>query len=442
MKAAALILRKDLLVLRRSPLLLGLLVAYPLVIAALLGLVAAYASSTPRVAFVDRDGLPAAIEIGGRTFHIDRTIDRVSENVTLVRMSEEEAERELATGKVVAVVTVPPGFVSTLRAMVRSPQLELRTTRGGLSSRVRQQMQALVYNLNLRLQRAFIAADLEYVRLLLHGGKGRVLGQEFDVLGLDGVARLLQELPRGPRLDAIREFVDDARKALALTDDAIRATANPIRLEEAPSRGRSWVLSAQVQAYAIAVTISFLALLLAAGALAAERDENVVGRLARGLVGRGQLVLAKVALAGAVSVALGIGIALTFGVAIEAAGVAGGEPWERVPLLVCGIALAGASLGALGALIGGLAREARAASLVAILFVLPVVFVGLVPREIVPPAGWISDAFPFVHAVRFFSSALYDASPWGTLAREALWLGALGGAFAVAARSAARRLSA
>jgi hypothetical protein len=55
--------------------------------------------------------------------------------------------------------------------------------------------------------------------------------------------------------------------------------------------------------------------------------------------------------------------------------------------------------------------------------------------------GWISDALPFVHAVRFFGSALFDVSPWGTLAREAAWLLALGSAFAVLARLGMRRLA-
>jgi len=57
---------------------------------------------------------------------------------------------------------------------------------------------------------------------------------------------------------------------------------------------------------------------------------------------------------------------------------------------------------------------------------------GLVPREVIPPAGWISDAFPFVHAVRFFTSSLYDASPWAGVGREAAWLIGLGLVFAAA----------
>jgi hypothetical protein len=55
-------------------------------------------------------------------------------------------------------------------------------------------------------------------------------------------------------------------------------------------------------------------------------------------------------------------------------------------------------------------------------------------------AGWISDALPFAHAVRYFASSLYDANPWVTIAREVAWLVGLGAVFGVAARLATRRL--
>ena len=195
-----------------------------------------------------------------------------------------------------------------------------------------------------------------------------------------------------------------------------------------------------MQSYALALTITFLALVLAAGSLAAERDENVIGRLARGLVGLGHLVWAKVVLAAALALLLGGAIAIAFGVIIEIGGVTGGEPWARFPLLVLGLLLAGGTLGALGALLGALAREARSASLVALLVVLPIVFLGLIPSQIVPPAGWASDVLPFTHAVQFFRSALFDLNPWGELARQTLWLLALGAIFAGLARVAVRRL--
>jgi ABC-2 type transport system permease protein len=329
--------------------------------------------------------------------------------------------------------------VAALKGMVSSPRLEVETARGLISSRVDQQVQALVYQLNRQLQAAYISSDLGYVRLIVEGGRGSFLGRQFTVLGLDGAELLLRRTP-GPNARRLIDFIGDARLALARTGSALRATAHPIEIDRVSGRGRSWALSADVQAYALGLTISFLALVLAAGSLAAERDENVVGRLARGLVTLGQLVWAKVVLAAAIALALGLGVALVFGVVIEIGGVEGGEPWARLPLLALGLLLAGAALGAVGALLGALAREARTASLVALLVVLPVVFLGLVPQEIVPAAGWISDALPFVHAVRFFSSALYDASPWGRVGREAAWLLGLGLFFGGLARIGTRRL--
>ena len=440
MNRIALLLRKDVLVLRRSPLLVGILLAYPLAIAVLVGLVASYASSKPRVAFVDEDNLPPTVIVGGKRFHVDRTIREVSQNVKLLRLSPEAAARQLSTGGVVAVVTVPPGFIASLKGMVKSPQLELQLSKGTLSSRVEQQVQALVYSLNRQLQRAYIENNLRYVTLILHGGDGSFLGQPIDVLGIEKAEKVLAGMPQTPKVERLRGFLHDARLALANTGDALRSTAHPIELVRAPMRGRTWVLSAEVQAYALGLTITFLALMLSAGSLAAERDENVICRLARGLIGLGHLIWAKVALAAGVALVLGLAIAMAFGAIIEIGGVTGGEPWRRLPLLVVGLVLAGGALGALGALLGALAREARTASLVALLVVMPIVFLGLIPAEVVPPAAWASDALPFAHSVRFFSAALYDLSPWGSVVREGLWLVALGAVFGGLARVGARRL--
>ena len=433
-------LRKDLRVLARSPLLLGVLVVYPLLVAGLVGLVAGYGSAKPRVALVDEDHLPQLVTLGGHRFRIQDAIDEVGKNVHLVRMDPGAARRALATGRVVATLTVPPGFLADLKSGVNAPSLVYQTTRGGISSRVTQQVQALVFALDRELQTAYVRTDLRYVRLIVRGGRATFGGQTYDVLGLERMRTLLQQLPRSAERDRIAEFARIAGVALTQTGSLLAATANPIRLERAREDSRSSLLSAQVQAYALALTITFLALLLAAGAIASERDENAIGRLARGLATLGELVWAKVALAAVVAVALGLAIALVFGVIVQVGGVVGGEPWARLPLLVAGLAVAGAALGALGCLLGALARDARSASLVAVLVVMPVVFLGLVPREVAPVAGWLSDALPFAHAVRYFASSLYDPSPWGTVLRELLWLAGLGLAFGTLARLAARRL--
>lgn len=442
MSAVWLLLRKDLRVLGRSPLLLAALLAYPIVIAVLVGLVAGYASSKPRVAWVDRDHVPPIVQVAGHRFHIQTIVDQVSDNVTLVKMSAAEARRELADGKVVASITIPPGFLEKLTSTVQSPSLVLRTTSGGLAPRVSQQMQALVYQLNRKLQDAFVAADLEYVRLILHGGHTSLLGRNYDVLGLDAMNRELAALPPSARVTRLTQFAAFARLALTQTGSALKATANPIGLEQPKTKGRTWALSAQVQAYGIALTVTFLALLLAAGAAAAERDEGTIGRLGRGLVSLGRIVWAKVALAALAALALGATIAVVFGVVVEIGNVTGGEPWTRLPLLLAGVALAGGVVGAAGTALGALAREARTASLVAVLVVLPVVFLGLVPRGVAAPAYWISDVLPFVHAVRFFAAALFATNPWRTVGIETAWLAGIGVVFGALARLGMRRLAA
>ncbi|HEY3542279.1 MAG TPA: ABC transporter permease [Gaiellaceae bacterium] len=431
------LLRKDLLVLRRSPLLLGALLAYPVVIALLVGLVAGYANAKPRVAWVDEDGLPPVVSVGGHRFHIGSVVDDVAQQVTLVKLSTSEAAHELANGKVVATITVPDGFLDELGTGTSSPQLVLRTTSGGLSQRVTEQVQSLVYQLNRKLQSGFIAANLREVQLLEHGGRFGT----YDVLGLDEMDGTLAGLPQSERVARLREFVKVARLALAQTGNALHATANPISLAQPKEKGRTWVLSAQVQSYGIALTVTFLALLLAAGATAAERDEGTIGRLRRGLVSRGRLVTSKVALAAVVGVVLAAAIAVVFGIVVEAGGVEGGEPWARLPLLLVGVALAAAVVGAAGALLGALAREARTASLLAVLVVLPVVFLGLVPRGALAAAWWVSRFLPFAHAVRWFSAALYDTSPWRTLGVETLWLLGIGAVLWLLAGRAVRGLA-
>lgn len=436
-----LLLQKDLRVLRRSPVILAALLAYPIVIALLVGLVAGYASAKPRVAFVDEDHLPKVVVVGGHRFHIQAVIDDVAKQVTLVRLTPDEAARELAEGKVVATITVPQGFLGDLQTTVRSPSLILRTGSGGLSPRVTQQVQSLVYQLNGKLQAGYISANLVFVRLLLHGGGGSFLGRHFDVLGLERTQSELAKLPQSKRVAAIEHFVRVARAGLAQTGAALKATANPITLRQARTHGRTWILSAQVQSYGIALTVTFLALLLAAGAAAAERDEGTIGRLRRGLVSLTQLVWAKVALAALVGLALGATIAIVFGIVVEAGSITGGEPWSRLPLLLVGVALAAAAVGAAGTLLGALAREARTASLLAVLVVLPVVFLGLVPRGALAFAYWVSLFMPFAHAFRLFDAALYSTHPWHTVGIEVAWLLGLGLAFGGLARHAMRTLT-
>ncbi len=445
MRAVGLLLRKDARLLRRAPALLGALIVYPLVVALLVGLVVRYAGEQPRVALVAPQGLPSVIVVGSQTFDLQQLFDNAKE-VKLVRMPAAKAEHELSSGQVLAILTVPPGFTSQLRGLQQSPKLILKTTRGGLSTRVVEKMRSFVYSTNLDLQKAYIQANLAAVDLLLKGGDGAIGRTQFSLLGIHRAQAELAKLAHSPdpataaRAKQLGVFMVQLDGAVGQVGAFLQATANPIQLVHVSQGGRSWILSAQVQAYALALALAFVAVLLGAGAIVAERGENVLGRLVGGLVGFSRLIVEKIAFVTLIAAGLGLLLALAFGAIVELGHVSGGQPWQRLPLLVAGLLLAAAAFGAFGVLVGALAREAGTATLFAFLVALPLTLVSLVPHGTAPVVGWIGALFPFGHAVHAFTVALYDAHPAGVFLRQCVWLAALALVYGLVARAAARRL--
>jgi hypothetical protein len=444
-RAIGLLLGKDARLLRRAPALAVALLVYPLVVALLVGLVVRYAGERPRVALVAPEGLPSVIVVGKQTFDLQQLFDQAKE-VKLVRMPAARADHQLASGQVLAILTVPKGFTSELRGLKRSPKLILRTTRGGLSTRVVEKLRSFVYSTNLDLQKAYIEANLSAVDLLLRGGDGLIGSTRFSLLGIHRARAELAQLSRSPdpavarRARELGTFMNQLNGAVGQVGAFLQATANPIQLVHVSQGGRSWILSAQVQAYALALALAFVAVLLGAGAIVAEREENVLGRLVGGLVGFGRLVAEKIAFVTLIAAGLGLLLALAFGLIVELGHVSGGQPWQRLPLLLAGLLLAAAAFGAFGVLVGALAREAGTATLFAFLVALPLTLVSLVPHGTAPVVEWIGAVFPFGHAVHAFTVALYDTHPAGLFLRECLWLAALALAYGLAARAAARRL--
>jgi hypothetical protein len=444
MSAIRLLLGKDTRLLSRSRLLAGALIVYPLLIALVVGLLVRYAGERPRVALVERGPLPGVVQVGGRIFDVRKMLEQATE-VRLVPMSAGQAQRELERGQTLATLVVPRGFSERIETMKASPRIILETTRSGLATRVVEKVRALVYSLNLKLQRAYIDANLAAVDLLLKGGSGTIGKTRFTLLGLTRAERALKQLDRSPdaavasQARQLLTFVRQLRGAVGQVGVFLRATANPIQLATTTQGGRGWLLSVQIQVYALTVTLALVTTLLAAAAVAAEREDAVIGRLVRGIVPLGRLLAEKILFAALVAGAVTVALALVFGLIVELGNVTGGEPWARLPLLVVGVSLAASAFAAFGVLLGTVAREAGVAMLLAFLLGLPLALLGAVPAGI-EPARWLGDVFPFGHAAALVSALLYDAHPLGPLGRGALWLLALTLAFALLARFAGRRL--
>ena len=170
-----------------------------------------------------------------------------------------------------------------------------------------------------------------------------------------------------------------ARENLSFSDDVLAVVGEPIRVKATALEGGTTSLTSFAVALAVAVSLMFITLLLAAGTLALEREENAFSRLVRGLVSKTGLLAEKAGLAAACSVLVCLVMMAGLGLFVDL-------DWGRFPLWLAALAVGALAFAALGLAIGGLTRDVRAASLLAFMLCLPLAFLALVPSGAVAPA--------------------------------------------------------
>jgi ABC-type multidrug transport system permease subunit len=441
------LLVKDLQILRRSPLLVTLLVLYPIVVAVLIGLALSRGPERPKVAFVNELRKGEQVEIGGRRLDLLSTEAEVYDRIDPVAAAtREQAIEKVRNGEALGAVVVPRDAVRKLESGFQRPTVEVFVNQEDpLKGRlVDDTITSILASANQRLSRVFIAVLLRYQGLLLSGGPVTVFGQQFNVLGLENVERIarqtLSELPRGSRqyeqLREVERFARLARQNLDVTDDVLNAVAQPIGASKQVVSGSKLPLTTFAAAIAVAVSLMFVTVMLASASLALERSENVYARLVRGPVTHIGLLAEKLVLATACSVALTLLMLLGLGAFVPL-------EWERFGLWLVGLAAGAGAFAAMGVAIGGLAREVAAASLLAFALLVPVVFLALVPSGVVSQtvydaSRFVSALFPFRPTLDAMSSALYGE---GDMVGPLFHLAALAVAFTVAGRLALRRFA-
>jgi ABC-2 type transport system permease protein len=362
--------------------------------------------------------------------------------------TREEAKQKVEDGEALAALIIPEDLVRKLEAgfLADRPLVQVYVSDEEPLKRqlVDDALNSLVADANRRVSREFTKTSLDYLDLILNGGKLNLLGQGFDVLGLRKVERIARDararLPAGSmqreELSRVIRFTQLAQEGLDLTDDVLASVTVPIRVERVSVGGRSVPLTTFAAAVAVALSLMFVAVLLAAASLALERAENMWERLTRTSITRTAIVIEKVVLAAgcAFAVTLLMLLGLSFFIPLE---------WDRFGLWIVGLIAAAAAFGAMGAAIGGLAREVAAASLLAFALLLPVAFAALVPSGVVSEAlydvtRFVSALFPFKATVDLMSAALYAE---GDVAGPLLHLLALAAAYAVAARATLSRFA-
>ena len=438
------LLAKDLVILRRSRLLVGLLVVYPIAIALLIGLAISRAPGKPKVAIVDRTPPGQTVQVGSERVSVSRYAEQLFSQVQPKRVdTRAQAIRRIESGDVLAAVVIPPNVAARLGSGLRQAQLEVLYNGNALEqSLVHAQIESALAQANIGFSEQIQRAAAQAIDALLSGRNLGVLGAP-ELISLAKIAPRLHtiaaRLPPGAdrtALDQIAAFARFAAQNLGLASSVLSTIGQPIQVKTTLISGRRTPLNTFAVVVAVGISLMFVCVLLASGGVALEREEHTLSRLVRGLTTRAALLAEKALLAAICSFVLAF--AMLAGISAFVA-----LDWSRVGQWLAALALAALAFAALGVAIGALAREVRAASLLAFLLSLPLAFLALVPSGAVGHALYdvisgVSFVFPFKPALQALDAAVNGASP--SLGAPLAHLAVLGGAFGALSLVALRRL--
>jgi ABC-2 type transport system permease protein len=446
------LLLKDLQILRRSPLQAALLVAYPVLIALLIGFAISREPGNPRVAFLNEvpPGSRVAAGSGGKLPAVG-VHDRVCRRVECVDVgSRAEAEAKVRDGDVLAALILPADLIDRLNSLStlnpRTPEVDVIVNEENpLKARaVDDRIETLLARANLFIARQIAAEGGRYLRLVVDGGGFDVLGTKVEILGLRRTAAILESLrsaaPAGqrPSLERVIRFATLARDNLDVAAPLIDRLAQPIAVDKQTVSAPTPPLDVFAVAAAATLTLTFVTLLLVAGSLALEREEGTFGRLTGGLVSRSGLLVEKVGLGAVVGLAVTLLMLAGVELFVDLA-------WERFALWLAAIFAGAVALGAAGAALGAAARDVRSVSLLAFMVSLPVALLSLVPSGTVGAGLYdairiVTALFPFKPALQAMTAALDSAGPG--IGGPLLHLVVLAAAYSVLARLALHRFAA
>lgn len=429
------LLSKDLLILRRSRVLVAVLVIYPIAIALLIGLAISRSPGKPKVAIVNLAPPGATVELGGSRVEVGRYYSQLFSEVQPLKVkTRAEAVEKVRSGEALAAVVIPANIAAKLSSVLTQGQLEVIYNGDALQQSLAQsKIQAAVAQANLEISLQIRKLASRGISLLLQGGDLSRLGiNQKRLLGLEELPKVLNGLiARAPagrdkqELQRIKELADFAAGNLNISKDVLATIGQPVQVHSALVHGRRTPLNTFAVVVAVSISLMFVCVLLAAGGIALEREDNTLARLIRGpprgrevsgglgargsLISREGLVLEKLLLAGGCSLVPAFAMLAGIGAFVTL-------DWSRVGLWLVALLAGALAFGAMGVAIGALAREVRAASLLAFLLSLPLAFLALVPAGAVAPALYdviraISVVFPFKAALQALDAAVNGAEP-------------------------------
>ena len=447
------LLIKDLQILKRSPLLVALLVVYPIVIALMIGFALSSPPGKPTVALYD--AVPTGkgeISIGTQHVDIAHYASQLFESINAIRVnSRAEAIAKVRNGQAQAALIIPSDIVSQINGLVTqgvgrpTVELILNTSNPLERQAAEQAITARASQVEQGVSKQVLAVAITDLQKVLNGGTLAFLGQRVPLLGLRNTRAIVQgtiaslpaNSPLRPALNQVAAFAELAIGGFNFATPVLSSIGSPLTIQQSELAGKTTPTASYAASIAVIVSLMFVGVLLAAGLLALERSENAYSRLIRGLVTPTSLLSEKVVLSAGAAAAVTLVMSAFVSLFVHL-------DWARFPLWIAALGLGGLAFGALGVAIGGLAREVSVASLLAFVLSLPVAFVALVPGDAVSGTlrsilDAVAFVFPFRAALQAISNAFSGAAPG--IGWPLVHLAVLALAFGALARLAMRRFA-
>src|SRR5919112_6066874 len=195
------LLLKDLQILRRSPLLVALLVIYPIVLSVLIGLALSAGPDKPRVAFVNL--VPPeknAVQIGGDRIDASRYSNELFRSIDPIRVrTRQEAVDLVESGEALGALILPADATDRLQQTLslsggEPPEVEVLYNAEDPVKRsyVESVVESRLADANAALSKNLTKVAARYLGIVVSGGEFSILGQRFDVLGLERSSTIIR----------------------------------------------------------------------------------------------------------------------------------------------------------------------------------------------------------------------------------------------------------
>jgi len=248
------LLVKDLQILRRSPLLVGLLIVYPIALALMIGFALSSPPSKPKVAFYSE--VPPGkgkINFGSQQINISDYARELFTSIDPIKVhSRDEAIAKVRSGQALAAVIVPGDILTQIQNLVTNgvgnPTIELVLNSKDPIERqfVDQAIQSRLIDVQQAVSKQVLRVAINDLQEVLNGGTVNILDQNVNLLGLRDSRTIIQgaiaSLPPGsPVRTALRQVVGFAGLAiqgLAFASPVLGSIGTPLTIDQTELAGK------------------------------------------------------------------------------------------------------------------------------------------------------------------------------------------------------------